>query len=246
MNFSHSAFAPYQQHIKALGEATSLEALNAQAATLRVHVGSKPLRFFASTTPLSAAEYELGIADSGKVPSRENNLHDFLNALVWLRFPKLKSALNLRHCQELVSQPDERKQRGKLRDHLTLLDESGLLVVSSRPDLFELLRRKHWVELFWEARTAVKQAMQFFVVGHGLLEKCIAPYPGMTAKCLLLQAPECGPEMVDEMAASFVLNADNLEFPPLPIQGIPGWDENEYRNYYLNTSVFRPAHTPTQ
>jgi hypothetical protein len=243
MSFSHPAFAPYRDLLDALDGNTGLDALNAMAAELNLSHGSKALRFTAAGGPLSAAGYETGIAASGLVPTREGNWHDFMNALVWLRFPNLKSVLNLRHCQTLEQQPGERKQRGRLRDQLTLLDESGLLAISSRADLLELLREKRWLELFWEARADVIQHMRFLVVGHGLLEKCLAPFPGMTAKCLLVHTQENSLDALDELAAAKIRDAKNLELPPLPVQGVPGWDENENKAYYENTNIFRPART---
>lgn len=244
MNFSHPVFAPYRVLIDSLGGETSIEKLNALAGHLGVKHGNKPLCFAASCMALSASEYEQSIATIGKVPTRENNVHDFLNALVWLRFPYLKTSLNLRHTDELAKHADEHKHRGKLRDQLTLLDESGLLVVSSNPELLKLLSAKCWTELFWEAREELNHQMHFFVVGHGLLEKCLMPFPGMTAKCLLLHTDEKRTETIDGLAAKLVQTAESLDLPPLPIQGIPGWDDNNDRGFYLNTSIFRPARTP--
>lgn len=243
MNFMHPAFAPYRQLLDALDGNTDPDALNALAAALDIHHGGKALRFDTPASALSAAGYETGIAASGIVPTREDNPHDFLNALVWLRFPRLKSAINLRHCRTLELKPGERKQRGALRDQLTLLDESGLLAVSSKPALLELLREKSWVELFWAARADVIRHMHFIVIGHGLLEKCLAPFPGMTAKCLFLPTQETRPDALDEVAAAAVSNAEMLELPPLPVQGIPGWDGNESETYYRNTAIFRPLRT---
>ena len=244
MNFTHPAFAPYRNLLDTLDGKTSLDVLNTLAAELDIRHGDKPLRFAAAGGPLSAASYETGIADTGLVPTREDNRHDFLNALVWLRFPHLKSALNLRHCQTLEQHPGESKQRGRLRDQLTLLDESGLLAVSSKPDLLELLREKRWLELFWEARADVSRHMRFIIVGHGLLEKCLAPFPGMTAKCLLLTTQEIRLDALDKLAAASIRDAETLELPPMPVQGIPGWDDNENKAYYQNTKIFRPARTP--
>jgi len=243
MNFAHPAFDPYRELLDVLGGNTGPDALNALVAGLNIHHDGKALRFAAASSPLSAAGYETGIAASGIVPTREDNLHDFLNALVWLRFPRLKSAINLRHCRTLEQKPGERKQRGALRDQLTLLDESGLLAISSNPDLLELLRGKCWLELFWAARADVVQHMRFIVVGHGLLEKCLAPFPGMTAKCLFLHTQENRLDTLDEVAAVAVRNAEILELPPLPVQGIPNWDDNENEAYYRNTAIFRPPRT---
>lgn len=244
MNFTHPAFLPYRDLLDSMDGESSLAVLNGLAAELNIHHGSNALRFTPSSSPVSAAEYETGIAANGLVPTRQDNWHDFLNALVWLRFPRLKSALNLRHCQTLKQQPNECKQRGKLRDQLTLLDESGLLAVSSKPELLELLRGKCWVELFWEGREDVRLHMQFIVIGHGLLEKCLAPFPGMTAKCLLVRTQENSPDALDELAAEKISNAESLELPPLPVLGIPGWDDNESKAYYQDTTIFRPARTP--
>jgi hypothetical protein len=245
MKFSHPAFAPYRELLADLGGEASLEALDNLASRLnRRHASHAASLRFAASHSSSAADYEKTIAASGIVPSRENNLHDFLNALVWLRFPQLKSALNLRHCQALEQQPGEHKLRGRLRDQLTLLDESGMLVISARPDLLELLREKKWIELFWDQRAEVARHMHFIVVGHGLLEKCLAPFPGMTAKCLFLHTPETGLDAIDSFAAMTLRDAESLELPPLPVQGVPGWDKNETRAYYQNTEVFRPARTP--
>ena len=243
--YGHPAFGSYQDLLAQLGGRTGLDALNDIAAQMNVHHAhtGKPLRFSAVSASSSAAQYEQSIAASGIVPTRENNQHDFLNALVWLRFPRMKSALNLRHCQALAEQPKEHRQRGKLRDQLTLLDESGMLAASPEPDLLELLRGKCWVELFWNKRAKVAQHMRFIVVGHGLLEKLLAPFPGMTAKCLFLHMPEASLDALDNLAALAIRDAESMQLPPLPVQGVPGWDANESPAYYLNTAIFRPART---
>ncbi len=246
ITFKHPAFEPYLELLSHLQGRTDQAALNELAERLNIRHAQygMPVRFASLPQPCSAAQYEQGIAATGTVPTRENNLHDFLNALVWLRFPRLKSALNFRHCEMLARQPGERKRRGRLRDQLTLLDESGMLAASSAPALLESLHEKKWVALFWDARGEVVRHMRFIVVGHGLLEKCLAPFPGMTAKCLFLHTPETRLETLDDLAAGAIRNAASLSLPPLPVQGVPGWDDNENRAYYENKEIFRPARTP--
>jgi hypothetical protein len=242
-DYAHPAFEPYRDLLALLEGRRGLAALNEMAERLdarHTHT-AKALRFASLPGACAAAEYEQGIAASGNVPTREDNLHDFLNALVWLRFPELKSALNQRHCEVLAQQPKERTQRGRQRDQLTLLDESGMLFACAQPALLDLLRAKKWVELFWNRRMDVHRHVRFVVVGHGLLEKCLAPFPGMTAKCLLLPTAETTLPALDRLAAAAVLTAQALELPPLPVQGVPGWDANEGRSYYEDTRVFRPA-----
>lgn len=216
-----------------------MASLNTLAERLGLrHDNGNPIHFESGDMPGHAAEYEQRIFRSGRIPTRENNPHDFLNALVWLRFPKLKSALNIRHCK-MLEHPDERKQRGKVRDQLTLLDESGVLVASPMQDMLNLLQEKRWVELFWQAREEVAAHMTFIVVGHGLLEKCMQPFASMTGKCLLMETRETLPEKLDSLAAGEIEHASMLTLPPVPVLGIPGWDDNNNIRYYQNTQVFR-------
>src|SRR5574337_687723 len=57
-------------------------------------------RFVAQTPALLAdgLHYEQRIAERGEIATREHNWHDLLNALVWLRHPTLKQALNRRRA----------------------------------------------------------------------------------------------------------------------------------------------------
>lgn len=243
--FPHPAFAPYREFIKLTTGNNPLMRLNSLAAQLEIchaHNG-RPLRFSAAPKLSSACSYEQTIADTGVIPTRENNLHDYLNALVWLRFPHLKSTINLRHCRILALSESERTQRGAVRDWLTLLDENGVLVASSNEKLLNLLRDKQWAELFWNARQDVVQDMCFAVIGHGLLEKCLNPFPGMTAKCLFLRTNQTALETLDNEAANIIESSRPFEMPPLPVQGIPGWSNNASLETYLDTHVFRPPRT---
>lgn len=239
MDFSHPAFLPYQGLIGQLDPHKKIDSLNTLADQLRIsHDNGRPLHFEVDDTPHSAETYEKSIFSTGRIPTRNNNLHDFLNALVWLRFPRLKSAINIRHCQMFENEA-ERKQRGKLRDQLTLMDESGVLVASSSRNLLELLRDKRWVELFWENRENVRGKMTFVVVGHGLLEKCLQPFASITGKCLLMETTAQALDAFDQLAASRILEAPLPALPPLPILGIPDWDDNGAMQYYQNTHIFR-------
>ena len=62
-----------------------------------------------------------------KIPVRERDLHDLLNALSFLMFPQSKMALNARH---LIEAPDGLKpgqNRTRTQDLLTILDEGGVI-----------------------------------------------------------------------------------------------------------------------
>lgn len=70
----------------------------------------------------------LGRCAKGIVPTRAGNLHDFLNALTWARFPKAKMA----HCHRQVRYAKERgdhtnRLRTPEQDRLAMIDEGGIL-----------------------------------------------------------------------------------------------------------------------
>jgi hypothetical protein len=245
MPFTHPAFQPYRELIAALELAQSpcsLDTLNALAGNLGVQQArGLPLRFVAPEGRLSARAYETHILQTGEVPTRTDTWHDLLNALVWLRFPRFKAALNAAHGEAIPQETDT--TRGRRRDALTVLDESGVWVLSRDPDLPDLLTGHAWQTLFWHRREAVQSDMQFVVVGHALLEKMLAPYPAITGKCLMLTTASLYAGET-EFLAVHALDAltSPRELAPLPVQGIPGWDAaNALAAYYANTDIFRPA-----
>jgi hypothetical protein len=200
------------------------------------------------------AQYEPRCFLKGEVPTRANNWHDLLNALVWFTFPGAKAAINVRHFRAQTEARDDsgRSQRGAVRDTNTLLDESGVIVPCADAELAGLLRGFQWKELFWQRRAEVKSSMGFYVFGHGLYEKALQPYRGMTGQGLLLPvAPEFfkWPLMdrlahLDEKLAEYLSASQHCqstrELTPVPLLGVPGWSaENETAGYYDDTSYFR-------
>jgi hypothetical protein len=197
-----------------------------------------------------AGHYEIGVFETGEVPTRPGNWHDLFNALVWLAFPKTKSVINCHHRGEILARRGE-KTRGTARDVLTLFDEGGIIVACADADLSALLRESRWKALFWERRDAVRRSMRFHVFGHAIYEKALEPYKGVTAKALivdaepvLLAAPQL--DALDARAAEHFSSAGALastrSLPPLPILGVPGWEPaNERGEYYDDVSRFRPG-----
>jgi len=250
LNFDHPAFAPYRALIDTMDLARDLplpgpgclDALNTQAASLDTrHSNGLPLRFFVPDERLSARDYETHILHSARVPTRADTWHDVLNALVWLRFPRFKSALNAAHGLAIAGEAGP--VRGRRRDALPVLDESGVWVISRDPALPALLAAHAWQALFRDARARVDIDMRFVVVGHALLEKALAPYPTMTGKCLALIAESLDPDTAEERSVMALAGIGSpRQLAPLPIQGIPGWDPaNADTAYYANQEVFRPA-----
>ena len=249
MSFDHPAFAPYRALIRELALASalpSLDRLNALAAarsTTQAH--GLPLRFIAPDGRLSAREYETHILQTGQVPTRPDTWHDVLNALVWMRFPRFKSALNVVHGEAIAIETDSR--RGRRRDAMTVLDESGVWVISQGAFLPSLLTGRGWQPLFWDHRQDVEATMNFVVVGHALLEKALTPYASMTGKCLTLISTTLDPDSVEQQAVSALHAIESpRQLAPMPVQGIPGWDAaNTSPAYYANQEIFRPARNGT-
>lgn len=216
--------------------------------------GGAPLHFEAaraSSVP-TAADYERQIHDAGTVPLRAANWHDLFNALVWLVFPRTKAALNRAHAAQQRHAPAAAGGRGRRRDALTLLDESGVLVLSSSAEVLGRLRAFEWKRVFWEERETLLRTTQVLLFGHGLYEKALAPYVGMSAHALLLEVPAAAgtPDADTLIAAADVIAASAVEaslltpreLTPLPLLGVPGWwDDNRHAAFYDNSAYFRPG-----
>jgi Protein of unknown function (DUF3025) len=251
-------FAPLRCMAQALAGAAwpGPPELNALASRNAVQSGGgRPLQFAAmgSEPAPGAADYEARIHDQGEVPLRPANWHDLFNALVWLAFPRAKAALNRGHVEALRARPvREGGQRPVRRDALTLLDESGVLVLSSDIQVLQRIRDFEWKRLFVDERETLLHTTRFMLFGHGLYEKALSPYVGMTGHALLLHWPQT-PEMeagavlqahADDLAAAALTSqlAQPRDLSPLPVLGVPGWwDANRDAAFYDNTDYFRPG-----
>jgi hypothetical protein len=228
---------------------------------IRVHRES-PLKFVEQKTGKLTFEmqYEPLCYLKGEVQTRKDNWHDLLNALVWMTFPKTKAAINARHYAALIDAECSQKtsQRGTVRDMNTLFDESGVVVVCADPALSLLLLNFKWKELFWEKRKQVQSSMGFYLFGHGLYEKALNPYIGLTGQGLVLSvnsaffdlSPELQMKHADDSVADYINNSSKCvstrELTPVPLLGIPDWTpENNSPNFYDNTDYFRPARRST-
>jgi hypothetical protein len=203
---------------------------------------------FVPQTPALLADglhYEQRIAAHGQIATRERNWHDLLNALIWLRFPQIKSALNTRQVAEIECVGT--KQRTRAQYALTHFDEGGIIVVLRDPALLPLWDAHDWHGLFWRERKAWSQgAIEAIVFGHALLEHALRPHQLLVGKALVVAPGRPGntESVAGEMAAAIrsgtTLN-DPQELRPLPLSGIPGWHvDNETEAFYREAPCFRP------
>jgi hypothetical protein len=240
----HPAFAPYLGWLAQLRGPgwPGLERLNTLAAEARLcNACDQPLRFVRQSVRCGQREYERSIYAEASVPTREHNWHDLFNALVWLTFPRSKTALNAWQCRALQSDA----RRSPASDTATLFDESGLLLVGEDVALVQLLREHRWQEALVERRAAWS-GLRAYVIGHAVLEKLLDPWPAITAKCLHLPLPAATPlaDLDAELACAW--QGQSVSRPadlfPLPVLGIPGWwPANADPAFYLDRQVFRPV-----
>ena len=215
--------------------------------------GGHPIHFVASDQ-LAEDNYENRIYTTGQVSTRAGSWHDLFNALVWMRFPHIKVAMNALHYS--AGAKHKRHHRGQLRDALTLFDECGVIVFSDHAKLLEALAKRRWPDAFLDGRFQSRVTLS--LCGHAMLEKYLSPYKGMTAKALLilvntefLALPRTELlEHFDLEIASEMLRGQLIRKPadlsPLPLAGVPGWwplQDQDTDRFYKDLDVFRPPAT---
>lgn len=232
------------------GGASLHAALDGQAASRGLrNARGLPLRFVAQDQLAGGIAYEAHIYATGAVPTRAN-LHDVFNALIWLHFPHAKGELN-RIQAEVIGREGIGAGRGGVRDAATLFDENAVLFLTTDASLESALRGFAWHELFLARRGDWGSQCIVMPFGHALLEKLVKPYKAVTAHAWPLGiAPDKAslPTLDAALAASLRAAAEAGElrggrsFAPLPLMGIPGWDEaNAEAAFYADAAVFRPG-----
>jgi hypothetical protein len=205
------------------------------------------IRFAAQTRALLAdgLHYEERIARRGEVATREHNWHDLFNALVWLRYPAIKRALNARQVAEIAVVGA--KQRSRAQCALTHFDEAGVLVGLRDPALLARWDAHDWHGLFWRRRAAwTDGAVELAVFGHALLEHALTPGKLLVGKAMVFVLDEGQGAGELEAACARAIDGgqglrDPQELRPLPLSGIPGWHEDGgHEAFYRSAGCFRP------
>ena len=227
-----------------------LAALNEQARQSGItNALLSPIEFSDQTQPMGQRAYEAQIYNTGLVPTRAANLHDFYNACAWLTFPALKSALNAIHAHQIPS-----TQRSSASDAATLFDESGAVLIGPDPSLAKHMMAHDWQTAFIHKRSCWKDH-HLIIVGHAALEKLHAPYPSMIVKAIYQPWPatdpkdlDSAPQGLDQALATRWLNGEFVrpaDLFPIPLMGIPNAvAQNSDPDYYNDLNVFRPKRKP--
>ena len=197
--------------------------------------------------------YEARICLKGEIQTRSNNWHDYFQVLIWCTFSKTKQLINLLHYEAFTERVNKQlKNRSSIENTLTLFDECGVVIVSSKPELLQLINDYDWTALFISHREAFNRDIKCFTFGHALYEKYLSPYIGMTAHSICLTVDpeffklddEQQLNKIDELAYDFFTKTKTLTpaatLTPFPVLGIPGWDSrNNDPEFYQNKNYFR-------
>ena len=194
---------------------------------------------------------------SGEIQTRTRNWHDFFQLLTWFIFPRSKAVINAIHiprAKERIDTGEALGRRTPVENMLSLFDEGGAVIVASDPSLLQLIRDFRWKELFWQRRAELADKLDCVTFGHAMYEKGMAPYLGMTANTILIEADSDYFSLdragrlawIDARLAAIFTRGELYQKPkdlqPFPILGMPGWDPaNGEEAYYDNTDYFRPG-----
>lgn len=221
------------------------------------HDGIARPTFIAQTPQLLAdgQHYEQRIA-RGFLATREDDAHDFFNALVWLRHPQMKWALNQRQCADIQLMGTKTRSRGQYA--MTHFDEAGTIVWLADDHALACWDAHDWEGLFRWHREAWGTRMAVTVFGHALLEhtalrdllpmgRCIAVAVDANEIAsrsdefgVITQWPENEVRIADAIRNGELLT-DPQQLRPLPLAGLPGWHENGDAEDFLDLPCFRPV-----
>lgn len=185
--------------------------------------------------------YELRIRQ-GRIATRLQNWHDLFNAMVWLRHPAIKQALNSQQCLHIERVGPNLRSRAQ--QALTQFDETGIIVRVRDAAVLAAWDRHDWEALFQQ------QAAQWHrgdiaiaaVIGHALMEQRLLPGRLLVGKCLVVQGADDANAIAAAAQAigSGAVLQSPLELRPLPLAGIPGWHVPQHAGFYQQPDYFRP------
>lgn len=192
--------------------------------------------------------YEWEIFKNYQIPTREGLWHDFFNNLTWISFPEIKRAL----IEKMFVLGFEIKKRTHQQNLIAHFDEVGMILCTDNAFIFDMIQNHEWKKLFIDFKSALNQCYPL-IIGHGLMEKALTPFLGLTAKAIFLQV---GPRFfnlseqekqkyIDIEIAQYIKSDKFPTFPkalhPFPILGWPTWyKNNEVETFFDNLDYFRP------
>ncbi|MFW7378687.1 MAG: DUF3025 domain-containing protein [Oligoflexus sp.] len=150
------------------------------------------------------ARYETQIFEHHAIPHRLKNWHDLMNAAIWLRFPLSKLELHrqaYRLYQEELALLEQSTAnithltgRSRRLDHLTCLDEGGIILLVPSQQWDEVCVEVASRDLLQKGRMLENWQYPLFIFGHGVWEELLAGVTNIQVMTLLVpwERPELG------------------------------------------------------
>jgi len=217
-----------------------VESLNSSTRKLTHRYTGMPLVFEKQTADLvlDGMHYEQRIFQSGQIATREDNWHDLFNAMMWLKYPRLKSALNARQWNDVHLHGLKTRTPGQCA--ITLFDEAGANVTmpDEIPECWKLNDRHG---LFIDHADAwLSGRARVAVFGHALLDHALVTETLLVAKCIVLEDKADLPLSLDGIADAIYSEnrlLANRELRTLPLCGIPGWHSASDSAEFVRTAA---------
>ncbi|MFC3093227.1 DUF3025 domain-containing protein [Alteromonas sediminis] len=200
--------------------------------------------------------YENIIAKKRRIPTRTDNWHDLLNALIWMQFPQSKALISQLHAKDIDNYGLH--PRSARRNRLTHFDECGIVLVCAKSQVDKInpmllaLATHDWHSAFTLHKALWHKRVFPVLFGHAMLEMFLSPFIGMTAKWLAIvvddevfEVNDCEKRRQIDTALKQKIQvfdgfADKDILRPLPVLGVPHWCDNQNETFYANSAYFRP------
>ena len=184
--------------------------------------------------------YETRIHDQHRIATRPENWHDLFNALVWIEYPAIKQALNVRQVADIALHGARHRSRAQYA--LTHFDETGVAVWVEDDRLLSAWDRHDWRTWFNQHDAFEQGRIRVYIFGHALLEQAICQQRLSTGKCLVLSGGQ--PDGWATCLANAIASGEHLKDPqelrPLPLAGLPGWSQAQQDPAFYDHDRFRP------
>lgn len=173
--FKHPALSQYKHYQDIFEDLSDLPNAAEIATKCNAHMKPSGLKF-RPQTPLRKVKkvsplrrYLFDVIEEGFIPTRDHNLHDFLNALSWLKYPDLKKDLVFESLQQMKK--SSLLNRPSHVDALTRFDEGGLVLLvpkHSLPSALDIIQSKED-----GLKMDIIRQSRILVIGHGLMEHLV-------------------------------------------------------------------------
>ncbi len=181
--------------------------------------------------------YLARIIEKTEIPTRDQNLHDFLNLLTWLEFPRLKWEISDLSYKALQASPQSLRPR--LVDALTIFDESAVIYIVDELHLERVLSIVQSRDE--QNKRSLLHDGRLLVFGHGLMEHLLHKISRVYAMTLVVTPKEFEQLLSDGQVFDWpsFLPSERLGSLPIDRQTIlcPAWQP---RARYETAPMSRP------